>query len=108
MPIYWDPKLSLQVTPAKGHTCTGMTKKGVRCQNPVNKVDRALASRILEDLSEENIMTQGLSDKVSRWIRVLAELTLCKAVHRKSQVQDVISRPVDLDHHELHRSGRRA
>lgn len=92
MPIYWDPKLPLQVTPEKGHTCTGTTQKGVRCQNPVNKADRAVASRILKDLSEENIMAVGLSGRVSRWIRDLAELTLCKSYHRKSQVQDVVDR----------------
>ena len=49
-------------------------------------------SKIVEDLSKENIATQRLNDRVVGWVRDLAQLTLCKRFHRKDQVQDVVGR----------------
>jgi hypothetical protein len=92
MAKYWDPSELLEVTPLSGHTCTGTTQRGARCQNPVNVADRTSADNILKDLAADNIIVSGLKDETKRNIRKLARLTLCIRFHREVQTADVAAK----------------
>lgn len=89
MPKYWDCRQLFGLD--NGYRCKGVTVRGVGCANPINQTDCVVAAWIAEELCEEDIVTFGIGDRAKRWVRQLAERTICLK-HRGSQTQAVADR----------------
>lgn len=103
MTTIWNPQALLGVDPrSERYTCRGTTKKGKRCRNPVKNSDRTRATRMLDTLAYHPPTSTTVEDDLQE----IAELCLCKRLHRGTQVEDIVTDWTDVIAESFLRRGR--
>ena len=81
----WNASQVLHIDPySTGFTCVGHAKtQGRRCRNIIAKDNRSLASKTLQNMSEQNVQTT----KFDRQLESLAHRLLCRRWHVRDESQ---------------------